>query len=49
MAGVPGRQIGWMSQFGERLELPLTGDAEILCPHTGQKYVLRDGCCSTDE
>jgi UDP-2-acetamido-3-amino-2,3-dideoxy-glucuronate N-acetyltransferase len=49
MAGVPARQIGWMSQFGERLELPLTGNAETLCPHTGFKYLLRDGCCGVDK
>lgn len=49
MAGVPAKQIGWMSQFGERLELPLEGNAETLCPHTGQKYVLRDDCCSVQE
>ncbi|MCC2638024.1 MAG: serine acetyltransferase [Moraxellaceae bacterium] len=41
MAGVPARQIGWMSRFGERLALPLTGAAEALCPHTGERYVLR--------
>jgi len=49
MAGVPAKQIGWMSRFGERLELPLTGNAETLCQHTGQRYVLRDGCCTVDE
>lgn len=49
MAGVPAKQIGWMSQFGERLELPLTGNAETLCPQTGLKYLLCDGCCSVDE
>lgn len=49
MAGVPAKQIGWMSQFGERLALPLEGDAEILCPHTGRKYVLRDGFCRVEE
>lgn len=49
MAGVPARQIGWMSQFGERLALPLTGSAETLCPNTGLKYVLRDSCCSVQE
>lgn len=49
MAGVPAKQIGWMSQFGERLELPLVGNAETLCPHAGLKYVLRDGCCSVQE
>ncbi len=46
MAGVPAKQIGWMSQFGERLALPLEGNAETICPDTGLKYVLRDGCCS---
>lgn len=49
MAGVPAKQIGWMSQFGERLALPLTGDAETICPHAGLKYVLRDGCCRVQE
>jgi UDP-2-acetamido-3-amino-2,3-dideoxy-glucuronate N-acetyltransferase len=49
MAGVPAKQIGWMSQFGERLDLPLAGNTETLCPHTGQKYVLRDGYCSVQE
>ena len=41
VAGVPGRQIGWMSRFGERLPLPLSGEAEALCPHTGDRYLLR--------
>jgi UDP-2-acetamido-3-amino-2,3-dideoxy-glucuronate N-acetyltransferase len=45
MVGVPARQIGWMSQHGERLELPLTGNAEAACPSTGQRYVLLDGVC----
>lgn len=46
MAGVPAKQIGWMNQFGERLDLPLAGNTETLCLQTGQKYVLRDGECS---
>jgi UDP-2-acetamido-3-amino-2,3-dideoxy-glucuronate N-acetyltransferase len=41
MVGVPARQIGWMSEFGERLNLPLDGHAEDVCPHTGARYVLR--------
>lgn len=45
MAGVPARQIGWMSRFGERLDLPLNGNAETICPHTGESYVLKDGVC----
>jgi UDP-2-acetamido-3-amino-2,3-dideoxy-glucuronate N-acetyltransferase len=46
MLGVPARQKGWMSQFGERLDLPLTGNAEATCQHTADRYVLRDGVCS---
>lgn len=49
MAGVPARQIGWMSQFGERLELPLEGDAQARCSQTGLSYVLRDGYCTLEE
>jgi len=41
MVGNPARQIGWMSEFGERLDLPLNGDGETICPHTGTKYSLR--------
>jgi UDP-2-acetamido-3-amino-2,3-dideoxy-glucuronate N-acetyltransferase len=40
MAGVPAKQIGWMSQHGERLDLPLTGSAEAQCPATGERYRL---------
>jgi UDP-2-acetamido-3-amino-2,3-dideoxy-glucuronate N-acetyltransferase len=40
MAGVPARQIGWMSEFGEQLNLPLEGHAEVVCAHTGARYVL---------
>ncbi|WP_227429827.1 acyltransferase [Psychrobacter sp. I-STPA6b] len=40
MVGVPAKQIGWISEFGERLELPLEGSGEVVCPHTGTKYIL---------
>ena len=40
MAGVPARQIGWMSQHGERLDLPLEGEASVRCPITGKSYRL---------
>lgn len=49
MVGVPARQIGWMSRYGERLDLPLVGNAETTCVHTGQRYVLRDGQCQLVE
>jgi len=41
MVGVPARQVGWMSAFGERVELPLVGEGEWVCPHTGDRYVLQ--------
>ncbi|KXG81452.1 UDP-2-acetamido-3-amino-2,3-dideoxy-D-glucuronate N-acetyltransferase [Pseudomonas mosselii] len=40
MVGVPARQIGWMSEFGEQLELPLEGTGRAVCIHTGAYYVL---------
>ena len=46
MLGVPARQVGWMSRFGERLELPVKGEGTATCPHTGEKYLLKNGRCS---
>lgn len=43
MVGVPARQIGWMSEFGEQLKLPLRGDGEATCSHTQVRYVLENG------
>jgi len=40
MLGVPARQAGWMSRFGERLDLPLQGEGEATCAHTGDRYRL---------
>jgi UDP-2-acetamido-3-amino-2,3-dideoxy-glucuronate N-acetyltransferase len=40
MVGVPARQVGWMSRYGERLDLPLTGNHEVTCPNTGERYRL---------
>lgn len=48
MVGVPAKQIGWMSEFGEQLDLPLVGDGEALCSHTGTKYILSDGNLSKE-
>ena len=49
VVGVPARHIGWMSRHGERLALPLSGDAEAACPATGERYLLRAGVCSLGE
>ena len=46
MVGVPARQIGWMSEFGEQLDLPLTGSVETVCKHTGTVYRLINGVLS---
>ncbi len=43
MVGVPAKQIGWMSEYGKKLDLPLSGNANTTCEHTGQKYQLKDG------
>jgi len=42
VAGVPARQIGWMSAHGERLELPVTGSGLAACDSTGRRYELID-------
>ena len=43
VVGVPGKRIGWMSEYGEKLDLPLSGEADAICPHTKACYSLRDG------
>lgn len=40
MVGVPARQIGWMSEYGEQIPLPLEGEGQYTCPYTGQAYML---------
>ncbi|MBD7960318.1 MULTISPECIES: UDP-2-acetamido-3-amino-2,3-dideoxy-D-glucuronate N-acetyltransferase [Comamonas] len=40
MVGVPAKQIGWMSEFGEQLNLPLKGEGQVVCAHSGKLYVL---------
>lgn len=46
MVGVPARQIGWMSEFGEQLKFPDSECAESLCEHTGATYQLKEGIVS---
>lgn len=40
VVGVPARQIGWMSEYGEQIPLPLEGTGEYICPHSGKRYRL---------
>lgn len=49
VVGVPARQIGWMSEYGERLELPLFGHARAVCPTTGFIYELEESTCRVIE
>lgn len=47
MVGVPAKQIGWMSEFGEQLNLPLKGEEETKCPHSGKIYRLYENSIKT--
>ncbi len=40
MVGVPAKQVGWISEFGEQLDLPLSGTAKTTCTNTGDVYCL---------
>ncbi len=40
VVGNPARQIGWVSEYGHRLNFDENGSAT--CPETGQKYKLND-------
>jgi len=41
MLGVPARQAGWMSRFGERIPLPVSGMGEYRCEKTQEAYKLK--------
>ena len=43
VVGIPGKQIGWMSEYGEQLDIPLTGNATGSCLSSGSNYELIDG------
>ena len=44
VVGVPAKQVGWISEFGEKLDLPVSGSASTICKHTGHVYQLEKGC-----
>ena len=46
VVGNPGRQIGWMSARGRRLQFDETGTAH--CPESGIQYRLKDGVVTQD-
>jgi UDP-2-acetamido-3-amino-2,3-dideoxy-glucuronate N-acetyltransferase len=42
MVGVPARQTGWMSRYGQKIPLPITGKGHWRCPHRNEMYELED-------
>jgi len=42
MVGVPAKQIGWMSEYGEQLDLPLSGTGHAICPYSNKHYILQN-------
>lgn len=46
VVGVPARQVGWMSEYGEQIPLSVRGNGEHTCRHTGTRYVLDGGFMS---
>lgn len=43
VVGVPAKQIGWMSAYGEQMNLPLEGSGEWICARTNERYILENG------
>ena len=43
VVGVPFKQIGWVSKFGEKLDLPIEGSGIAQCYKTGCEYELING------
>lgn len=40
IVGNPGKQIGWMSEYGHQLQFDKSNTA--ICPESGEKYVLKN-------
>lgn len=41
LVGNPGRQIGWVNDFGSKMPLPVKGNDDFKCTETGHLYQLR--------
>lgn len=41
VVGNPGKQTGWMSEYGHRLHFD--GDGLAICPESNERYLLRNG------
>jgi UDP-2-acetamido-3-amino-2,3-dideoxy-glucuronate N-acetyltransferase len=45
VVGVPAIQIGWMSEFGEKMELYMNSQDIYICKKTKDKYQVSKGIC----
>ena len=45
MVGVPAKQTGWISRFGEKLEFSGNGKGPAICAQTGDQYILSENKC----
>ena len=42
VSGIPAKQVGWMSEYGENIPLPINGKGEWLCKNTNKIYFLNN-------
>ena len=47
VVGNPAKQMGWMSEFGHKLNFDKNGEA--VCPESGEKYILSGGTVSKNK
>jgi UDP-2-acetamido-3-amino-2,3-dideoxy-glucuronate N-acetyltransferase len=45
VVGVPAKQIGWMSEFGEKIKFPEKGRYTYVCKKTGDRYQVSEVIC----
>ena len=49
MIGLPAKQTGWISSYGEKIDLPLSGEGSWKCKKTGLIYRLKDTILTSSE
>ena len=42
VTGIPAKQIGWMSEYGDKIPLPLSGEGYWYCKKTNSTYILKE-------
>lgn len=46
IAGVPGKQIGWMSKYGEKLNIKIGEEGKVICEKSKEVYFIKNGECN---